>query len=119
MALKVGELTSRDEFGRGIVRIDNKIMKELGIREGDVIELQGQKKTAAIAVRSYPADIGLKIIRMDKSSQILVIARSQGQHYLIGSLPDQPPLHRSLSFPARRGNLWLGRRIWHPAGKKE
>jgi transitional endoplasmic reticulum ATPase len=65
MILKVGELTNRDEFGRGIVRIDNKKMKELGIREGDVIELDGQKKTAALAVRSYPADIGLSIIRMD------------------------------------------------------
>jgi len=65
VVLKVGELTSRDEFGRGIVRIDNKIMKDMGMREGDVIELDGQKKTSAIVVRSYPADIGLKIIRMD------------------------------------------------------
>lgn len=65
ITLKVGELTNRDEFGRGIVRIDNKVMKEIGMREGDVIELEGQKKTAALAVRSYPADIGLKIIRMD------------------------------------------------------
>jgi len=63
--LKVGELTNREEFGRGIVRIDTKTMQDLKIREGDIVELQGQRKTGAIAVRAYPADIGLKIIRMD------------------------------------------------------
>jgi transitional endoplasmic reticulum ATPase len=65
ISLKVGELTNRDEFGRGIVRIDMKTMQDLKIKEGDIIELQGQRKTGAIAIRSYPADLGLKIIRMD------------------------------------------------------
>ena len=65
LTLKVGELTSRDEFGRGIVRIDTKTMQKLSIREGDVIELQGQRKTGALAVRAYPADVGLNLIRMD------------------------------------------------------
>ncbi len=65
VALKVGELTDRGEFGIGIVRIDAKTMGELGIREGDVIELGGQKKTGAIAVRAYPSDIGLSVARMD------------------------------------------------------
>jgi len=62
---KVGELTNREEFGRGIVRLDAKTMKSLDIREGDVVELEGQRKTGAIAVRAYPADIGLNLIRMD------------------------------------------------------
>ncbi len=65
VVLKVGELTSRDEFGRGIVRIDSQTMRKLGIKEGDIVELQGQKKTGAIAVRAYPADVGLNLIRMD------------------------------------------------------
>jgi len=65
MSLKVGELTSRDEFGRGIVRIGTKAMQKLGIREGDVIELEGQKSTGALAVRAYPADVGLNLVRMD------------------------------------------------------
>ncbi len=63
--LKVGELTNRDEFGRGIVRLDAKTMKRLGVKEGEIVELQGKEKTGAIAVRAYPADIGLNIIRMD------------------------------------------------------
>jgi len=65
ITLKVGELTNREEFGRGIVRIDTRKMQDLGIKEGDIVELQGQKKTGAIAVRSYPADVGLNLIRMD------------------------------------------------------
>ena len=65
ISLKVGELTNREEFGRGIVRIDTRKMQDLGIKEGEIVELQGQKKTGAIAVRSYPADVGLNLIRMD------------------------------------------------------
>jgi transitional endoplasmic reticulum ATPase len=63
--LKVGELTNREEFGRGIVRLDTKTMSKLGIKEGDVVELHGKETTAAIAVRAYPADVGLNVIRMD------------------------------------------------------
>ncbi len=63
--LKVGELTERGDFGRGIIRISARDMKRVGVTEGDIVELEGKRKTAAIAVRSYPADIGLDIIRMD------------------------------------------------------
>ncbi len=63
--LKVGELTNRGDYGRGIARIDMKTMKAIGVREGDVIEIEGARKTAAIAVRAYPADVGLNIIRID------------------------------------------------------
>jgi len=65
LMLKVGELTDRTESGRGIVRLDTKSMSELGIREGDIILLEGQRKTAAIAVRAYPADAGLSVVRID------------------------------------------------------
>jgi len=63
--LKIGELTQREEFGRGIVRMDSGTMQNIGIREGDIIELEGTRKTGAIAVRSYPADAGLNVARMD------------------------------------------------------
>ncbi|MDI6799012.1 MAG: CDC48 family AAA ATPase [Candidatus Aenigmarchaeota archaeon] len=65
LRLKVGELTAREEAGRGIVRLDSSAMQKLGVKEGDVLEIEGSKKTAAIAVRAYPADVGLNIIRMD------------------------------------------------------
>jgi transitional endoplasmic reticulum ATPase len=65
LSLRVGELTDRTESGRGLVRMDTKSMSELGIKEGDIIELEGQRKTIAIAIRAYPADAGLSLIRMD------------------------------------------------------
>ncbi len=65
MKLKVGELTERGDFGRGIIRISAKDMKRIGIAEGDIVEIEGKRKTAAIAIRAYPVDIGLDIIRMD------------------------------------------------------
>jgi len=63
--LKVGELTERGDFGRGIARISARDMKRLGVNEGDVIEIEGKRRTVGIAVRAYPADVGLDVIRMD------------------------------------------------------
>ncbi len=65
ISLKVGELTNREEFGRGIVRIDTKTMSKLGSKEGDVVQLHGKEVTTALAVRAYPADVGLNLVRMD------------------------------------------------------
>jgi len=65
VTLSVGELTNRGESGRGIIRIDTSTMKKLAVKEGDIVEIHGQKKSGAIAVRAYPADVGLNIIRMD------------------------------------------------------
>ncbi|AFN04758.1 AAA family ATPase [Pyrococcus furiosus DSM 3638] len=62
--LKVASAYQRD-VGRGIVRIDRKTMRELGISPGDVVEIIGTKNTAAIAWPAYPEDEGLGIIRMD------------------------------------------------------
>ena len=63
--LKVGELTAREEAGRGIVRVDSGTMTKLSLKEGDIIEIEGEKITGAIAVRAYPADVGEQIIRID------------------------------------------------------
>ena len=63
--LKVGELTGRDDFGRGLARIDSSSMKKIGVKEGDVVELTGKRDTIAIAIRSYPADVGMDVVRMD------------------------------------------------------
>jgi len=55
----------QDDVYKGIVRVDSGFMKELGVKPGEVIEIEGGRKTVAIADRAYPGDIGLKIIRMD------------------------------------------------------
>ena len=64
LKLKVVEAI-QDDLYKGIVRIDINIMHQIGIRPGDVIEIEGQKKTVAIVDRAYPGDMGLNIIRMD------------------------------------------------------
>jgi len=62
--LKVAEAMLED-INKGIVRIDSAIMKEIGVRPGDVVGIKGKKFTVAIADRCYPGDIGLNIVRMD------------------------------------------------------
>jgi transitional endoplasmic reticulum ATPase len=64
LKLKVAEAI-QDDVNKGIVRIDSSFMHELGIRPGDIIEIEGERKTVAISDRAYPGDIGLNIIRMD------------------------------------------------------
>ena len=53
------------EVGRGRVRIDEDVMAELGISAGDVVEIEGKRKTVAIAWPGYAEDRGKRIIRMD------------------------------------------------------
>jgi len=62
--LKVAEALQND-VGRGIVRLDLKSAKELGVSTGDIVEITGTKSTAAIVWQSHPQDEGLGIIRMD------------------------------------------------------
>lgn len=64
LKLKVAEAI-QDDVNKGIVRIDSSFMHELGIRPGDIIEIEGERNTVSIADRAYPGDIGLNIIRMD------------------------------------------------------
>ena len=62
--LRVAEALQDDAY-RGIARIDFEVMKELGIRRGDVITIKGERETVAIADKAYPADVGEGIIRVD------------------------------------------------------
>jgi len=62
--LKVVEALQDDAY-KGIARIDNEVMRELGIKRGDIILIKGNRQTVAIADKAYPADIGEKIIRID------------------------------------------------------
>ena len=62
--LKVAEAI-QDDVSKGIVRVDSSFMQEIGVRVGDIVEIEGERKTVGIADRAYPGDIGLNIIRMD------------------------------------------------------
>ena len=64
LKLKVAEAI-QDDVNKGIVRIDSSLLNNIVIRPGDIVELEGERKTVAIADRAYPGDIGLNIVRMD------------------------------------------------------
>jgi transitional endoplasmic reticulum ATPase len=64
VSLRVAEAQSRD-VGRGIARIDPKVSSEIGLSAGDVVEIHGKKKTAAIYWPGYQEDTGKGIIRID------------------------------------------------------
>lgn len=57
----------QDDIDRGIVRIDAETIQSLGIKRGEIIEIEGARKTVARVDRAYPMDIGQSIIRMDGS----------------------------------------------------
>jgi transitional endoplasmic reticulum ATPase len=62
--LKVAE-AFRNDVGRGIVRVDGKVMEELGKSSGDIVGILGKKSTAAMLWRGHPQDEGLGLVRMD------------------------------------------------------
>ena len=100
LKLKVAEAT-QDDVNKGIVRIDSSFMQEIGIRVGDIVEIEGERKTVAITDRAYPGDIGLNIIRMDG------IIRKNGRTG-IGELvkirkADIKEAKKAIIAPARKG----------------
>lgn len=65
MKLTVAEARRQADVGRGLVRLDEGVMRKLGVGEGDVVEVIGSKLTGAIALKGYPEDRGLQIVRID------------------------------------------------------
>src|SRR6266849_8817866 len=62
--LKVLEAYTRD-VGRGVARLDYDAMDSLGASTGDVIEIQGKRRTVAKCLPLYPSDEGRGVIRID------------------------------------------------------
>ena len=56
---------AHDDAGRGIARVSIEVMKKLGLVSGDVIEIQGKKKAAAIVWPGFAQDTGAAILRVD------------------------------------------------------
>jgi len=54
-----------EESGGGIARIPRAAMVELGVTEGDVIQLSGKRVTASRVMAPYPEDEGLEVVRLD------------------------------------------------------
>ncbi len=64
ITLKVAEAISQKDVGQGVARLDPNVMDDLDIKERELIEIVGERRTAAIALPSQ-TDIGLGVIRID------------------------------------------------------
>ena len=56
---------AHDDAGRGIARLSIEVMKKVGLVSGDVIEIQGKRKAAAIVWPGFSQDTGYAILRID------------------------------------------------------
>ena len=55
----------QEESGHGIARMPRSAFAALGITEGDMVEIEGKRTTAAIAVPAYQEDQELDVVRLD------------------------------------------------------
>lgn len=67
-ALKVAELKS-GEAGRGVARMDPELMRILDLRVGDIIQVDGVRKTAVKILAGGPEDANMGLIRLDGSTR--------------------------------------------------
>jgi transitional endoplasmic reticulum ATPase len=115
--------------GRNIVTLDRKSKQLLGITSGDIVEIEGSKKTAAIVWPARTEDEGKDIIRMDnlirhnagvnlgekvivrpsqfKEAQKVVLAPTQDVH-IIASGYERILKKTFIGRPLTRGdNVWI------------
>lgn len=64
ICLRTAEAKTRD-VGRGIARMDPRDLERLGAAVGDIVEIEGKRRTLAKAMPAYSEDRGLQIIQMD------------------------------------------------------
>jgi len=63
--LMVAEALDEDK-NKNIARISRHYLDELQMKDGEVVEVKGNKRALAIAAKSWPGDHYLNIIRIDK-----------------------------------------------------
>jgi transitional endoplasmic reticulum ATPase len=64
MTLKVTEALPKD-VGRAIARIDPEDMKSLGLEVGEIVQIEGKRKTAVKVMPCYANDRGKKVVQID------------------------------------------------------
>ena len=90
----------QEESGHGIARIPKSAMVELGITEGDIIEIEGKRVTPARALPPYAEDEGLDVIRLDGLERGNAEAGS-GEHVMVRKAESRPAT-RVVFAPAQR-----------------
>lgn len=66
VSLRVKDALKRDA-GRGIARLDTRLMEKLGVSSGDLISITGKRRTVAKAMPGYGEDRDAPVIRIDGS----------------------------------------------------
>ncbi|HSJ07200.1 MAG TPA: CDC48 family AAA ATPase [Longimicrobiales bacterium] len=92
------------DVGTGTARLSRKSMQQMGIREGAVIEVNGKRQTAALALPPYAEDDGLDVIRLD-GLQRGNAGVSIGDH--IAVRPADPKPARRIQLAPAQKNLRL------------
>ena len=62
--LKVQE-AQQDDIGRGIIRLDSIARRKLDVTSGDIVEIEGKRRSGAVVWQAYPQDEGRGIARID------------------------------------------------------
>ena len=101
--LQVANMRPADS-GRGLARIPRTLMTELGLAEGDVVEIVGKRSTPARAVVPYDEDEGLDIIRLDGLQR--ANAETGSGDYIEIRKAESKPAQRVVLAPAQK-NLRL------------
>ena len=65
LKLVVAENRHQAYVNRGFALIDEGLMKRVGIKQGDIVEITGPRSTGAIAMKGFLDDKGIEIIRID------------------------------------------------------
>ncbi|HSJ24306.1 MAG TPA: CDC48 family AAA ATPase [Longimicrobiales bacterium] len=94
------------DVGTGTARLSRKSMQTLGIREGDVIALEGKRETAALALPPYAEDEGLDVVRLD-GLQRGNAGISIGDHVSV-QVADTKPARRIQFAPAQKNLRLVG-----------
>ncbi|ABC64956.1 CDC48 family AAA ATPase [Erythrobacter litoralis] len=90
----------QEESGQGIARMPRSAFQALGITEGDVVEIEGKRTTAAVAMAAYAEDQSLEVVRLDGLQRGNAEAAS-GEHVKIRAVESRPAT-RVVFAPASR-----------------
>ncbi|WP_126172132.1 CDC48 family AAA ATPase [Altericroceibacterium xinjiangense] len=90
----------QEESGRGIARMPRSAFQALGITEGDPVEIEGKRSSAAIAIPAYHEDETLQVIRLDGLLRANAETAS-GEHVKIRRAESRPAT-RVVFAPAQR-----------------
>jgi transitional endoplasmic reticulum ATPase len=90
----------QEESGQGIARMPRSAFQALGITDGDFVEIEGKRLTAAVAIPGYPEDETLAVVRLD-GLQRANAGTSSGEHVTIRRAESKPAT-RVVFAPAQR-----------------